>query len=82
MTFDSHGNPMNVHCPDPEKINNNQIFTRYKLVKKNGFSENVDKNAIKNLKQANARRVKIQPGADESFGGNSKANKMRNNTYN
>ena len=80
MTFDTHGNPMNVHCPDPEKINNTQIFTRYKLAKKNETSENVDKNAIQTLKQANARRVKVQPGAEESSGGKSKDNKTRNNT--
>ena len=42
MTFDTQGNPMNVSCPDPEKINNNQVFPRYKLSKRIGNYDSVD----------------------------------------
>ena len=61
MTFDNQGNPMNVTCPDPEQINHNQIFPRYKLGKKVNpdADETVNLSAIKGLKIANARRIKI-----------------------
>ena len=70
MTFDNNGNPMTVQSPDAEKSNHNQIFPKYRLSKKTVKVEDekqqqVDQNAIKNLK--NARRVKIHSNEMEDL---------------